>query len=239
MALVQAVVQEGWREILARVHSLDAPEAFAEIARFKLGEGGFVDIPPKEPITPDPTFLDLQSEGAALPGGGTATFTNLNGAVVGVGTSFLADVSPGDWIKPGPEFLVEGLVPNSSGDVGTEVDDWAEVALVVDNLNITLVVPYIGATVTRVVRKASEPLFTFRKTLTVADVLFTSAVPAITEITAIALAGEGNLDQLGNNPIYFELGVFDQNNVMMIYMTFPLETKTPAIQLNHVLELVF
>lgn len=240
MATVQAVVQEGWREILARIFSLDALDAFAEMAVFKVGEGGFIDVPPKEPVTPDPTRLDLFSEGDALAGGGTCEFTNLSATVAGSGTTFLADVSPGDWIKPG---ALPSSDTNSAGVPGSEEDAWGQVLTVDNDLQITLVAPYIGPThlfaEARPCHKAAEPFFTFRKALTPSDVLFSSGVPAITEITAIILAGEGNLDQLGNNPEYFELGVFDAKGVMLLHMTFPLEQKTGAIQLNHVIELVF
>ncbi len=85
--------------------------------------------------------------------------------------------------------------------------------------------------------KAPEPFFVFRKALTAPDVIFLSANPAITEVTGTVLAGEANLDQLGNNPDFFEFGIFDTNNVMLAHMTFPLVTKTGVIQLNQVVEL--
>ena len=242
MATVQAVVQEGWREILARIFSLDVLDGFQEMATFKVGEAGFIDVPPKEPVTPDPTREDLFSEGDALTGGGTCEFSGGSAIVAGSGTSFLADVSPGEWIKPGPEPH-PSLATRSSGDPGTEEDIWGQVLSVDSNIQITLAAVYAGPThlfaEARPCHKAAEPFFTFRKGLTLADVLFSSGVPAITEITAIVLATEGNLDQLGNNPEFFELGVFDANGVMLLHMTFPLEQKTGAIQLNHVVELVF
>ena len=234
---VQATVQEGWRTILARIFSLDVGDVHSDIGFFKIGEGGFVNVPPKQPIAPVGTRTDLESEGAPLAGGGTATFTNGTTAVVGVGTSFLADVAVGEWIKPGP--TVSGFV-SSAGVPGSEVDEWGEVQSVTDNLNIVLTAVYAGATLGgREVRKASEPLFTFRKTLTAGEVLFNSAVPAITEITAIVAAGEANADQLANPPEFFELGVFDANGVMICYVTFDQETKTGLVQLNHIVNLIF
>jgi len=234
---VQATVQEGWRTILARIFSLDVADVHSDIGFFKIGEGGFVNVPPKQPIAPVGTRTDLESEGAPLAGGGTATFTNGTTAVVGVGTSFLADVAVGEWIKPGP--TVSGFV-SSAGVPGSEVDEWGEVQSVTDNLNIVLTAVYAGATLGgREVRKASEPLFTFRKTLTAGEVLFNSAVPAITEITAIVAAGEANADQLANPPEFFELGVFDANGVMICYVTFDQETKTGLVQLNHIVNLIF
>ena len=234
---VQATVQEGWRTILARIFSLDVGDVHSDIGFFKIGEGGFVNVPPKQPIAPVGTRTDLESEGAPLAGGGTATFTNGTTAVVGVGTSFLADVAVGEWIKPGP--TVSGFV-SSAGVPGSEVDEWGEVQSVTDNLNIVLTAVYAGATLGgREVRKASEPLFTFRKTLTAGEVLFNCAVPAITEITAIVAAGEANADQLANPPEFFELGVFDANGVMICYVTFDQETKTGLVQLNHIVNLIF
>jgi hypothetical protein len=240
VATVQAIVQEGWREILARVYARDVADVQAEITHFKIGEGGFIDLPPKTPITPDPTFRDLQSEGTPLAGGGFCEFTNGSAAVIGSGTTFLADVAVGDWIKPGP--LPSAFV-NAAGQPGSEEDGWGQVLFVNTNNSITLVAPYVGGThllaEARRCHKAAEPLFTFRKAMANSDVLFTSGVPAITEVTAIVLAAEASADQLGNNPQFFELGLFDANNVMLVYMTFPDETKTLVIQLNHIIELVW
>lgn len=243
MPVVSAIVQEGWREVQARLYSLDAAQSYAEPYLFKIGEGGFVDLPPKEPVTPDPTRDDIFSEGDAV--AGTATFTNLSATVTGVGTTFLADVSPGDWVKPGPTFGVlgglEGANARSAGDIGSEYDEWAEVLAVPGNTSITLTAPYTGATtaVPRALHKAAAPFLTFRKLFSPADVIFSSGVPAITEFTAIVLAAEANANQLLATPEFFEIGIFDANNVMMVHMTFPLESKTGAVQLNHIIELIF
>lgn len=240
MASVQAIVQDGWREILARVYARDVADAQSEIVLFKIGEGGFLDVPPKTPINPDPAFRDIQSEGEPLAGGGTVEFTNGSVAVTGLGTSFLADVAPGDWIKPGP---LPSAAVNAAGMPGSEEDGWGQVFTVNTNLSITLTAPYAGGThllaEARQCHRADEPLFTFRKALAPTDVLFASGFPAITEITAIVLAAEANADQLGNSPEFFELGLYDGNNVLLVYMTFPVEIKTLAVQLNHILELVW
>lgn len=246
MPVVSAIVQEGWREVQARLYALDISQTVAEPTTFKVGEGGFIDVPPKEPDTPDATREDLFSEGTLLAGGGTATFTNASVNVTGVGTSFLADISPGEWIKPGPTFGVlfgmEGANARSAGDVGSEYDDWGEVQSISDDFNLVLSAPYAGASTganPRGVYKAPDPWFTFRKVFSPGDVVFSSGVPAITEFTAILLAGEANLTQLGVAPEFFELAAFDANNVMMYHMTFPLESKTAVIQLNHIIELIF
>jgi hypothetical protein len=235
---ISAVVTNGWREILARVFARDITQALAEITRFKIGEGGSSG---GSPITPDATFTDLESEGEALSSGGTAIFTNGSTAVVGSGTSFSVDLSVGEWIKPGPTFVGGGATPQSSGDPGTEYDEWGEILTITDNENIVLASSYTGVTTPsgRQVRKASEPLYTFRKDFSDGDVVYSSDIPAITEVTSLVGSSEANSDQLGNSPIFYEVGLFDSNGVMIAYVTFDAVTKISGVQLNTIVDLVF
>jgi hypothetical protein len=230
-----AVVSEVWRTVVARITSLDLADVHSPIASFKIGEGGSLG---GLPITPDETFVDVQGEGEPVVGGGTVAFVNGNAIVTGTGTTFIPNVLPGDWIKPGPDFT--GVTFGSAGVPGSEIDNWAEVQSVDSNIQITLTAPWPVTSISgRECRKASEPLFVFRKALTSGEVLFNSAVPAITEISCITLAGEANLDQLGGNPEFFEVGVFDANGVMLIYMTMDQQTKVPGVQLNNIIDIVF
>jgi hypothetical protein len=227
----QAVVTEVWRAVLARVFSRDLPDVYSEIDYFKIGEGGSSG---GVPVAPSATRTDLESEGAPLSGGGTATFTNGLTSVVGIGTSFLADVSVGDWIKPGP---TSSAFFGSSGVPGSEVDGWGQVLLVNNNLSITLVAPYAGATLAgREVRKAATPLFTFRKTLLASDVTFTSAVPAIFNVSTIVLPVEANATQLLVAPEFFEVAAFDANGVMVAYATIDQQTKTNTVELDNLID---
>ena len=234
---IQGVAANVWRTVLARVVARDVADTYADIVRFKIGEGGFIDVPPKQPVTPVGTVEDLVSEGAKLSGGGTATFTNGSAIVSGAGTTFLTDLAGGKWIKPGPTYPI---AVGSAGDAGTEYDTWGEIQSVDSDTQVTLTAPFAGATVAgREVRVADEPLYTFRKTLNAGDVTLLSSVPAIVEVDAIVLAGEANADQLGNNPEFFELGLYDSNGVMVAYLTFDLETKSGGVQLNHIQQVVF
>lgn len=235
MAAPTGTVQQGWEAVLARVYARDVADTVADFTRFKIGEGAYVSGPP-EPIPPDASFSDLQSEGSPLAGGGTANFNNASTGVTGIGTTFLADVTAGQWIKPGPTVSAS---PFSAGVPGSEIDEWGQVQTVLSDTSIVLMSPYTGpTTLGREVRKANEPLYTFRKDLLAGDVLFASSVPAITEILAVVLATEALSDQLGNAPRFFELGIFDSNGVMAVYMTFPMEEQT-GVQFNHLIELVF
>jgi len=240
-----AVVQVDWRTVLAELWARDIVAAYrtkGDIVRFKIGEGGFINVPPKQPITPDENFTDLQSEGATLPSGGTVEFNNGSPTVEGSGTNFSVDVSIGDWIKPGPELAVSGD-PYSAGEPGSEEDLWGEVQSVDSPTQITLVANYAGTThlfaEARDGRTASEPLFTFRKTLGAGEVLFNSVNPAITEVTTNVGALEANADQLGNPPEFFELALFDENGVMVAYCTFDEATKISGVQLVTILDLVY
>ena len=235
---VQAIIHEGWRTILARVVARDLPDTYQDIVLFKIGEGGSSG---GIPIAPDATFTDLQSEGAPLAGGGTCEFTNGSVVVTGSGTSFLADVSPGDWIKPGPTPSSDYA---SAGTPGSEEDGWGQVLSVNSNISITLVAAYVGATHLLAELRpchldANAPLFTFRKTLVAGDVLFNSAVPAVDEITAIVASGEANANQLAANPGFYEMGLFDALGVMVLYVTFDLQTKSSGVQLNTIIQIVY
>ena len=44
---------------------------------------------------------------------------------------------------------------------------------------------------------------------------------------------DANDDGFGNAPEFFEIGIFDPQDVMLFYTTFPGETKNPAKSLNH------
>lgn len=217
-----AVVTNVWRAIAARVYSRDVAEVQREITRFKIGEGGYNPAAwPHVPLAPDATRTDLVGEGAPLTGGGTVTFTNGGFGVVGIGTTFLADVAAGEWVKPGPTVSAN---PYSAGTPGTEVDEWGQVLHVVDNLNLTLSAPYAGATLAgRECRKASEPLFVFRKNLAAGDVTFSA--PMSTRVDYLLTAGEALADQLGTSPDFFELGAFDSDGCLLIYCTMDERTK--------------
>jgi len=221
---VQAVPTDALVGLLARAGALAETETFADLGdidQFKIGEAGFQGTGiNREPKDPDSTKTDLESEGVPLTG--TAEFTNGSPTVTGSGTTFLADVSVGQWIKPG------------SGS-----DDWGEVLTVVNDTTITLAANYIGASTGpgSPISVAEKPWLTFRKTLTGGESIFSS--PDTTEITAIVTNVEATINQLGGQPEFFELGLFDStNNRMVVYMTFPIETQT-GLNLHHVLPVVW
>jgi len=235
---VSGVVQNNWRTILARVYAQDVTQVQREINRFKIGEGGESG---GSPITPDATFSDIQGEGAPLASGGTVQFTNGSAFVDGSGTDFVSDLSVGEWIKPGPQASSN---PYSAGVPGTEYDWWGEVKTIHAASGVGAVElqsAYGGVTnpAGRPGHKAASPLFVFRKALGAGEVLFNSVLPAITEITATVGATEANATQLSVSPEFYEIGFFDEDGVMVGYMTFDMQQKISGVQLVTIGDLTF
>lgn len=225
-----AVVTDVWRIIAARLYARDVVDAHREIVKFKIGEGGYDPASwPHVPLAPpDATRRDLVGEGERLAGGGTCEFRNGLATVLGVGTTFTADVAAVQLIKPGP---IPSANPYSVGQPNTEEDVWGQVLHVVDDTTITLSAPYAGADhlfiENRQCHVADEPFFVFRKILNAGDV--TWAVPDGTRIDYVLLAGEALADQLGQQPQFFELGAFDSDGCMLIYCTMDERLKLPVV----------
>lgn len=76
-----------------------------------------------------------------------------------------------------------------------------------------------------------EDQFVFSKVLTSSDLSFIS--PTRVEIRCTVDSGEANEDKVGDNPEFFELGVFDDNGIMILYQTFAKEIKTSSKSLDH------
>lgn len=238
-----ASVQDNWRTMLARTFARDLAgvwDAHKEIVLFKIGEGGGSG---GTPITPDSTFIDIQGEGEAQTG--LASFSNGVAIVGGVGTSFDTEFAINDWIKPGARTTgAPSVSPYSPGYPGTEYDEWAQISGIPSAITINLTAPYTGVSTpeNRVPKKATAaqgPLFTFRKSLAAGDVIFFGASPAITEVMTLVDAAEANLDQLSNNPDFYEIGGFDEDGVMVFYCTFDVQTKISGVQLITIVQLVF
>lgn len=76
--------------------------------------------------------------------------------------------------------------------------------------------------------------YKFEKALTSGDLTFTS--PTRLEVQCLVDSSEGNgPDYLGNPPEYFELGIFDSDDRMLVYSTFPIEIKTSSKALVHLI----
>jgi hypothetical protein len=98
--------------------------------------------------------------------------------------------------------------------------------------------------------------FYYRQTFYAADILFVSPFtiqfrcllnatsangnPLIEPDTPANVDGPKNSSSLsGQPPVFFEIGVYDENNVMVAYGTFPGETKLSTKTLNHLVNFNF
>lgn len=103
------------------------------------------------------------------------------------------------------------------------------------------------------IQSVTSGVFWFRRTFSSANILFIS--PATIQFqcfldltdangdvadTGGSVDGPKNTSSLGGNPpVFFELGIFDLQNVMVAYGTFPGETKLSTKTLNHLVNINF
>lgn len=196
--------------------------ASSKFSYFIIGEAGFVTSGgAKTPKDPDPTRTRLESQGTKLTG--TATFTSGSAAVVGVGTLFTTQLAVGMWVRP--DSPVDGR--------------WFQVLAIADNTHLTLASNFIGSTGSSALSQADAPYFMFKKALGAPDALFMGAGSGAVRISTLVDFAEANANWLAAAPEFFEVGIFDNNDVMMIYGTFPFELKNDQKTLNNVMRAFF
>lgn len=79
--------------------------------------------------------------------------------------------------------------------------------------------------------------FIFQKSIAGGDLLFTG--PNRLQVTCLISTGEANDDGHMNPPEFYEIGIFDAANNMLVYSTFPVEIKTNSKTLMHVIYVDF
>ena len=77
----------------------------------------------------------------------------------------------------------------------------------------------------------------YRKELTELD--FTFVPPSIMQVRCMLSGIEANDDGTGEAPRFFEIGVFDENDNMLVYATMAEETKTPNKLLTNYVQAYF
>ena len=83
-------------------------------------------------------------------------------------------------------------------------------------------------------------LYTFQKTLIAGDLTIeVDGTITYAKVRCFVNYGEANDNGFGQYPEFFELGLFDAQGVMLIYATFPGETKNPSKTLNHYIKANF
>jgi hypothetical protein len=79
--------------------------------------------------------------------------------------------------------------------------------------------------------------YRLQKSFSSSDVVFLT--PSTIQFRCRLVATEGNDDGDGNNPRFFEIGIFDSNDVLIAYGTFDEQTKNPAKILTNYVQVVF
>ena len=88
------------------------------------------------------------------------------------------------------------------------------------------------------VESASDAgLFTFEKALVALDLTFIA--PSTMQVRCRLVGSEANDDGFGNSPAFFEIGIFDDSDNMLVYTTFSEQTKTPTKILINFVQVIF
>lgn len=91
-------------------------------------------------------------------------------------------------------------------------------------------------------------LFTFQDSIPSGDIIVTEDSNVISEastgapvlqVTVLVEDTEANDDGSGNHPEFFEVGLFDDNDIMVFYGTYPGETKTSSTTLEKIANMKF
>jgi len=97
--------------------------------------------------------------------------------------------------------------------------------------------PDDGVALLDVEAESTPGLFAFSKNLVVTDLTFIA--PSTMQVRCRLVELDANDNGFGENPRFFELGVFDQNDNLMIYTTFAEQTKTSNKILTNFVQVVF
>lgn len=97
--------------------------------------------------------------------------------------------------------------------------------------------PLDGVGYTDVEAAGNPSLFTYQKNLITTDFTFIS--PSIMQVRCRLSETEANDNGFGDPPRFFELGLFDDDDNMLVYSTFYEQTKSVSKILNNLVQVVF
>lgn len=86
-------------------------------------------------------------------------------------------------------------------------------------------------------RYAADERYVFQKAFGGGDLTFSA--PSTLSCTCFVDFGEANNDGYGNDPEFWEIAVFDTNDSMLAYGTFPQQTKNNTVQITNTMKIVF
>ena len=86
-------------------------------------------------------------------------------------------------------------------------------------------------------RYAADERYVFTKSFVGGDIVFSS--PTTVSCTCLLDFGDANDDGYGNDPEFWEIGIFDSDDNMLAHGTFPQQTKNISVQLSNTVNFVF
>lgn len=149
------------------------------------------------------------------------------------------------------DAILTGVITNkgretfakSFGKIGTGIDTYAYSFKYGEGGFITTINgkipkdPADGVTLLDVEAAADPSLFYYSKNLVLSDCTFIA--PSTMQIRCRLVEIEANDNGFGDNPHFFEAGVFDNNGNLMIYTTFAEQTKTANKILSNFIQVIF
>lgn len=101
--------------------------------------------------------------------------------------------------------------------------------------------PADGATLTDVEAAGDPSLFSFEKLFVSTDYTFIQTTPDsnIMQLRCRLVELEANDNGFGDSPRFFEIGIFDDDDNMLIYTTFSEQTKTASKILTNFIQVLF
>lgn len=101
--------------------------------------------------------------------------------------------------------------------------------------------PTLGTTLTDVEAAASGLLFEFEKNLISTDFTFLQLDPGtpVMQIRCRLVELEANDNGFGDSPRFFEIGIFDDESNMLVWVTFSEQTKTATKILSNFIQVQF
>jgi len=97
--------------------------------------------------------------------------------------------------------------------------------------------PADGVALLDIEAEADAQLFAFKKFFVSTDLLFIS--PSIMQCRCRLVELEANINVNGDSPRFFEIGIFDDLDRMVIYTTFSEQTKTASKILSNFIQVQF
>ena len=217
MAIINAVMTDTGLNLIAQ-HLAGTVSDFS-FSYFKIGEGGFNESGGiKTAKTPDATYTSIESDGTVL--SGSLTFSNGSSSVSGSSTAFSTEITPGQYIRLDADLV------------------WYEVATITDDNNLTLTSTYNETGGSGPGSVITTNYAVYKNTFSGTDITYEGDG----KVSAVAFLdfSDGNSNGYeGGDPEYFEIGVYDANDNLLAYGTYPGETKNNTIQLNKVVRMTF